>query len=552
MSLTYESLPLIIPVGSVHYDDDYTAIKGKHEEKPPRVISFISFLAIMYFCVSGGPYGIEGAVAAGPPVYVLLTFLVLPFFWAYPLGMITAELANLTMEDGGASMWAERAFNPYISMFVGFVGWTSTIVDLSLYPLLFVQYLSNCFEGTPYAGNPWAGNLDNCLHCRWIFAVVVILAVMAINIWGAEEVGVVSNILAVILLLPFIILVCMGIGHVEWKTVMDGEGGLKSFKSLDIGLLITTMMWSFSGYDASGQLAGEVKNPSRNYPLGIICVLLISIVSYVLPLVVGMSYNQNWSQWVAGEFSDVALLVGGHWLNVFLSVGGMASSIGLLNANLCTCSRNIFSLSQRGHLPSFFSKIAPKRGTPWVAIVLNSTVVGLLTILPFNSILSLDMSLYSIVVLFECASYVKLFIWKPELPRPYKAVTTKFGLFLLTGFPVTMALLLLVTQPWDSQWKTMVVVGVYAAISVARYIIVRVRASKHHRDHLYMPSDDDDDNNDHHHHHAHHHHQHHGNMYPPLTNYEHIPTSTTVSVDYDNDHASQTPGNNNNITYLIN
>ncbi|EFA79551.1 enoyl-CoA hydratase [Heterostelium album PN500] len=450
-------------------------INNIDETKPPRVISFISFLAVCFFLVSGGPYGAEQAVSAGPPVYVLLAFLVLPFFWAYPLGMITAELSNAVGEDGGASIWAERAFGPEISMLVGFCGWSANIVDLSLYPLLFVQYLSNSFVGTRFSDNDWAGNLEQCLGCRWTLAFMIIIIVVLINIWGAEEVGIVM---------------LMGIGHVQWKTVFEGEGGMSGFKSLQIGTLITTMMWSYTGYDAAGQLAGEVKNPSRNYPLGIMCVLFISIVTYCFPLLVGMSYYQDWPNWQDGDFSKVALLVGGQWLNILMSIGGMASNMGLFNANLCTVSRNIYSLSKRGHLPKFFSSLTPKRGTPWVAICFNSIIVALLSVLPFSSILTLDMSLYSIVVIFECASYTKLFVYHPDMNRPFRAVKSKIALIPLVGFPIAMAILLLATQTWDTIWKTMIVVGLYIIIAVVRYMI-RVRRLKKKGPELYLDDDDD-------------------------------------------------------------
>eukprot|EP01133_Synstelium_polycarpum_P016663 gene16663-19802_t len=459
------------------------------DRKPPRVISFVSFLAIAYFCVSGGPYGIEerrtnlndvtinqnfrtGAVSAGPPVYVLLAFLVLPFLWSYPLGMLTAELSNAISEDGGCSIWAEKAFGQEVSLLVGFFSWFTAIVDLSLYPVLFVEYLSNCFADTKYEHSTWGGDIDNCFNCKWIIAFSVIIVIVIINMWGAEKVGASSNVLAVLLILPFIILVGMGISKVDMRMIIHGEGGFHGRRSLQLGTLITTIVWSFSGYDAVGQLAGEVKNPSKNYPIGILCVLFISIITYILPVLVGMQADTDWPNWQEGQFSSIALIVGGQWLNIFMSIGGMASSVGLFNCNLCTSSRNLYSMSLRGYLPSFFSKILPSRGTPFVAITTNAIIIAALIMLPFNSILDLDMSLYSIVILFECATYVKLFLFNPEIPRPYKAIKSKFGLIMILP-PVLICGLIIWTTPFAIKWKTLVVIGFGFVLVVIKHVVRR-------------------------------------------------------------------------------
>ncbi|EGG15713.1 hypothetical protein DFA_10555 [Cavenderia fasciculata] len=109
-----------------------------------------------------------------------------------------------------------------------------------------------------------------------------------------------------------------GIAHVN----NGGSGNMvvaNAWRNVDLGTLIATIVWSFSGFDAIGQLAGEVKNPAKNYPLGVITVLIITIVTYLLPLLVQAS--QDWLSWQDGQFSSIAMQIGGLWLGIFMSVG---------------------------------------------------------------------------------------------------------------------------------------------------------------------------------------------------------------------------------------
>ena len=55
-------------------------------------------------------------------------------------------------------------------------------------------------------------------------------------------------------------------GHIQWNTFMS------------------TVMWNYQGWDSLGSVAGEVKNGRVAYPLGITVAVLVTTVSYVVPV----------------------------------------------------------------------------------------------------------------------------------------------------------------------------------------------------------------------------------------------------------------------------
>src|SRR6185503_18852893 len=49
-----------------------------------RELKLPSLIALTFFCVAGGAYGLEDAVGAAGPAIVLLGLLILPWLWSLP------------------------------------------------------------------------------------------------------------------------------------------------------------------------------------------------------------------------------------------------------------------------------------------------------------------------------------------------------------------------------------------------------------------------------------------------------------------------------------
>ena len=76
----------------------------------PRRLGWFSLVAIGFFWVSGGIYGNEELLGAGPPLVALALTAGLPFVFALPNALATAELATAFPCDGGQAVWVELAF----------------------------------------------------------------------------------------------------------------------------------------------------------------------------------------------------------------------------------------------------------------------------------------------------------------------------------------------------------------------------------------------------------------------------------------------------------
>jgi amino acid transporter len=388
-----------------------------------RGLNLPALIALTFFCVAGGAYGLEDAVGAGGPLIVLLGILILPWLWSLPTALMTAELSTAMPEDGGYVVWVERAFGRFWGFQEGWLSWLCSFADNALYPIMFLDYLA-------YLRGDMSGTE------RWLIGAALISIITWLNIRGIRLVGLSSIIFTFIVLAPFAAMVAVGAPQVQvsnWFKITDG---------IDWALLSSVLLWNTSGWDNAGCCAAEVTDPNRAYPRAMVLTVLLVTAVYLLPVAVGVGVgtDANWSAWTEGYFPKIAAQIGGAWLGSWLTIAGLVSAAGLLNALLCTSSRVPFAMAERGMLPQLLRRLHARYGTPWPAILLNSVGVSLLMPFSFQELIELDMFLYAAALILEFAALIWLRIRNAELPRPFRIPFGTAGVIAISTPPIALCL----------------------------------------------------------------------------------------------------------------
>ncbi len=388
----------------------------------PRVLNFRSLVALTFFCVAGGAYGLEDAVGAAGPLFALLAILLTPWVWSFPTALMSAELAAAMPEDGGYVVWVRRAFGRFWGFQEGWWSWLYSLADLALYPVMFVDYLSYLHG-------------DMAPLERWGIGVGMIAFVTGLNICGTQLVGRTAVASLVVVLLPFLVLVLIGAPQahfVLWFTPST---------SINWSLLLSVMLWNTCGWDNAACCAGEVQQPGQIFPKAMATTVVLVTMSYLFPVAVGVGVDQQWDAWKEGHFPAVAAQIGGPWLGTWLMATGMASAVGLFTSLLCTSARIPYALAAQQTLPAVFAKLHSRFSTPWVAIAVNSLVVAALIPFSFQELVELDMFLYALALIPEFAALIYLRHKEPHLLRPYRVPFGIPGALALSFPPMLLCLL---------------------------------------------------------------------------------------------------------------
>lgn len=78
-----------------------------------KKVSVLPLVFLIFYEVSGGPFGVEDSVGAAGPLLALLGFLVFPLIWSIPEALITAEMGTMFPENGGYVVWVSSALGPF-------------------------------------------------------------------------------------------------------------------------------------------------------------------------------------------------------------------------------------------------------------------------------------------------------------------------------------------------------------------------------------------------------------------------------------------------------
>src|SRR6201991_407769 len=153
----------------------------------------IQLIAVIFFTVSGGPYGLEPLLEYAGQHGAMLVLLITPLLWDIPAIFTVLELNSMMPITGGYYKWVKYALGTRLGFYEGWWTWLYTFVDLAIYPVLFVEYASFFFPELA------AYKVPVCL--------VIIWASAGLNMLGIVPVGSVSLILGVAVLTPFLVLV---------------------------------------------------------------------------------------------------------------------------------------------------------------------------------------------------------------------------------------------------------------------------------------------------------------------------------------------------------
>lgn len=400
---------------------------------PPRALALWPLVLVFFFDVSGGPYGLEELMQSGPGMAILL-ILVTPIIWATPAALMTAELASAIPAEGGYYVWVKRAMGPFWSFVCAWWTWVYSWVDVAIYPVLFAAYVQSMLRATnPEAlgDNPWV---------KWAIGMAVIVPFTWLNIRGTKLVGRTAILFGVVLIAPFLVMFWLGA-----PSLVASPGSAvrpftppdqTPFQAFNAGLFV--VMWNYLGWDSLSTVAEEVREPQRTFPRALaIAVPLVTLV-YLLPSLVGLVAVHDYASWSEGTWTAVASRLGGPGLALAVNAVGLISAAGLFMATLLGASRIPFVLAEDGYLPAAVTRLHPKYGTPWVAILISAVFYTVLSFQSFSQLAVLDVIVYSAAILIEFAALLVLRAREPDLHRPFRIPGGWPAVIFVTLFPAGM------------------------------------------------------------------------------------------------------------------
>ena len=453
-----------------------TAAHARIHLAPDRRLKLPALIGIIFFNTCGGAFALEPLIGAVGPGLAVALILITPLVWSLPMALMSAELTTLMPEQGGFYVWVREALGPFWAVQEAWWSIIASLVVIAGFPVLFVTYLTYFLPAlNPSADAPHS--LSGPL-LRWLIAALVVAAAMVLNLRGARDVGRSSKACSVAVVGVFILMILVWLK----KTAAPGAAleiiaaDLHSHREGALLLGLSFIVYNYSGWDSISTFAAEVDEPQHNYPRGIVIGLVVVVLSYLLPVLAGVSVTSDPAIWSADAgWPVIAKLIGGNWLGSLMAAVALVSMWSLVNAMLLYVSRLPFVMACDGWLPQAFARVPPDTAVPTLAVVCLCVITAVFTGLSFGGLAVIQCLLYGFALLLEFLSLIILRVRHPDAPRSFRVPGRWWGVAYVCLTPMAfMTLVATVTlRDWRSYQGQLLVVGGIVGCGGALYFLRR-------------------------------------------------------------------------------
>lgn len=319
-------------------------------------------------------FGIVSEETNGLVPLAYLVALVVMIFTAISYGKMVQEFPSA----GSAYTYTRETISPHLGFLVG---WTA-LLDYLLLPLvnaLIIRiYMEALFPSVPV----------------WIWVVLYVAFVTAINVWSMGKTSNVNLILVVfelVLMAVFLVLAFMRLSEgMGAGTIFTLDPLFKA--NLEIGTVLagaTIVCFSFIGFDAITMYTEEAID-QKTMPRAILLTVLIGGAIFFIAGYFAQALFPDVSVFevIDDPLPEIALYVGGQAFQLLFLSAAFAATVASGLASHSSVSRLLYVMGRNGVLPKkVFGYVHPKFKTPAFNVILVG-IVSLFAITPTLELIS--------------------------------------------------------------------------------------------------------------------------------------------------------------------
>ena len=380
-----------------------------------------------------------------------------------------AEAGSRVHSSGGAYAYVETAFGPFAGFLTLALFWVgfSMLSDAAIANVLVLALATV----VPELGQTVP---------RAVFLAVLFGGLASLNIVGVRQGARFVMFITVVKLVPLVLVAVLGMTAVRPEYLLPGE--LPPLAGLGGATLL--LFFAFGGAESALTPSGEIRNPERTVPRGMLLGLGGVLVLYLAlhgsaQGVLGPELTAH----LDAPLAATAERVLGSWGGLLLVAAAALSIFGALSGDLLASPRAAYAAARDGLLPRWLAAVHPRFRTPHVAIIVFAGLSCTIAITGAFRPLAVVSSAALLVV------YLAVSLSVLELRR--RDVRTSAEVFLVPGGPAVPLLSSLVVL-WvlsHSAADEAIGLGILLLLAAAAYFtrrLVQVRRMER----ACLPADD--------------------------------------------------------------
>jgi APA family basic amino acid/polyamine antiporter len=396
--------------------------------------------------------------------FLILGAWVLGGLFALTAAFIWAELAAVRPDVGGQYAYLREAFHPGLAFVYG---WVLLLViqtgGMAAVAVTFARY----FVELTY------------IPIEYPYLAAIVLAVLTIiNCLGVRAGSTVQSILMVLKIVAIASLVVCGFLFAEKSAVTSEllDRPLSTDLITAFGAALVPVIFAYGGWQTATFVAGEIREPRKNLPRGLILgvtgVVLLYLAANVVYITVLGTDGLAASKATASDVMRRAL---GDFGARAIAAGIAISTAGFLSQSMLTAPRVYFAMAQDGLFFKQVGTVHPHTRAPIVAIALQGLLAIVIALLgTYDRILNY---VVSVDVIFFGLTACCIFVFRKREPITDGRVTRVPGHPLTTIIFITVCALVVINTVYRYPDNTLIGIAIMIA-GVPAYLFWRGRSNR--------------------------------------------------------------------------
>jgi APA family basic amino acid/polyamine antiporter len=374
-------------------------------------------------------------------------------------GLACAELGAMYPEAGGQYVFIREAYGKFAAFLYGWVLFTAGnsggLAAMAISSAIFFGRAFPQFSADQAALAFSLLGLHIEITRGTLFAVGAVIVLTAVNLRSVKVAAWLQNVTAVGYLSALALIVVMGLafGHGSWSHFSPSQNSnLAAVTWGGLGVGMIALFFSYDGWEFLSWVGGEIKNPGRNLPLGLILGILLIIVTYVLANVVfiyALPPDVMAQQPALADSAMTALFSHhvGRWVSLFIA----AISFGAASVVVLGGARIYYSMARDGAFFRSMSKVHPRWKTPTVALIAQCAwVIVLIVSGRYEQLYTCFIFMMTVTYALTVGAVFILRRTQPDRPRPYRCAGYPWLPATYIVVAVSFVISTLLTRPGES------------------------------------------------------------------------------------------------------
>ncbi len=337
-----------------------------------------------------------------------------------------AVLSSAISSSGGEYVFISRILDPYVGFAATWARWFSMIATLAAMAVGDTILIQNFLDMSGlHAASSWiASNIQ-------VLAIFFVIIFVLLNYFGVKLYGMIQTSMFVLLMVGISLFIIFGLPHASLSNL---EYSLSTDFS-SIAKASSLIFFSYIGFAAIVNAGGEVKDPERTLPRGILMSTVGIAVIYILMALItygsiSPSFYSSYD-FSSGSIPDVASHFLPAAIATYVAFAGSIAIISDINPTILASSRLAFAWAKDEIVPKRMAALNRFKAPKWSLIVTGVMAIAVIIFAKqfMNAVMMINMS----VLLVYLAVTISTFVLPYKHPEIYEKAKLKVrGLWLIS------------------------------------------------------------------------------------------------------------------------